>query len=444
MLVFMSDLHFVDGSAGEHNVKTSAFELVFQRVADRAEKTRAESVDIVLLGDTVDLLRTEYWFETRMRESEKPWAVDAVSTPRLIDHIAEISKRIVSRNANTFSLFRNIRDVIRDAQKEMVTEKVTVTYIPGNHDRLLSLDDGRLMNPLLAELGATLPRNSIRYIYDNPECQVVARHGHEFDGWNFEDAETINIDKATASDYMRCPIGDPITTELITRLPYLAAKTLKNAPDVEVIKKRLQEIDNVRPLASVLKWLFFQFKDDRESVREAVEAAIDRAAEDFRALPYVKQWIEKHDRFLRADKADALQAVLAIADHLQITKAESLFKAVDIGGRLKSSDPLETAAETALLKCAKTGDARMFLIMGHTHKPKQIAVNVTALGHRQLEQIYLNTGTFRTRHHEARRRGFVTWKQLTYVILYSEQEMTHMDGEGDGGPGFESWTGARK
>ena len=60
MLVFISDLHFVDGSAGEHNLSPRAFEYFFDDLVAIATKPSNEikEIKIVLLGDIFDLLRT--------------------------------------------------------------------------------------------------------------------------------------------------------------------------------------------------------------------------------------------------------------------------------------------------------------------------------------------------------------------------------------------------
>ena len=71
MLVFVSDLHFVDGTAGEHNVPVEAFRGTFQDLATHAKNAKAEEVIIVFLGDIFDLLRTEKWFE--VTEEQRPW-----------------------------------------------------------------------------------------------------------------------------------------------------------------------------------------------------------------------------------------------------------------------------------------------------------------------------------------------------------------------------------
>ena len=64
MLVFVSDLHFVDGTAGEHNVPTAAFEIFLEDISWAANRLiddgrNVEEIKIVFLGDICDLLRTE-------------------------------------------------------------------------------------------------------------------------------------------------------------------------------------------------------------------------------------------------------------------------------------------------------------------------------------------------------------------------------------------------
>ncbi len=54
----------------------------------------------------------------------------------------------------------------------------------------------------------------------------------------------------------------------------------------------------------------------------------------------------------------------------------------------------------------------------------------------ELEQIYLNTGTWRERYIKGQAGGFVGLKHLTYTIIYSEQENASQR--------FEAWTGSLK
>jgi len=53
---------------------------------------------------------------------------------------------------------------------------------------------------------------------------VLARHGHEYDVWNYEGSDNFND-----SDYAQVPIGDLITTEIAARLPCTVLKYVGNA-----------------------------------------------------------------------------------------------------------------------------------------------------------------------------------------------------------------------
>ncbi|MEJ2365241.1 MAG: hypothetical protein P8017_11290, partial [Deltaproteobacteria bacterium] len=60
MLIFISDLHFDDGSAGEHNVPTDAFKIFFEDIAGTADWLTKEGrvideIKLVFLGDIFDL-----------------------------------------------------------------------------------------------------------------------------------------------------------------------------------------------------------------------------------------------------------------------------------------------------------------------------------------------------------------------------------------------------
>ena len=58
MLVVISDIHFVDGTAGEHNLPYGAFESVFlSDVASLAKEKKAKEMKLLLLGDIVDATR---------------------------------------------------------------------------------------------------------------------------------------------------------------------------------------------------------------------------------------------------------------------------------------------------------------------------------------------------------------------------------------------------
>jgi UDP-2,3-diacylglucosamine pyrophosphatase LpxH len=72
MLVFISDLHFLDETTGNHNLPKKAFEKFLSSIKLHAKKTEElKELKVVFLGDIFDLLRSETWFEEK--EEDRPW-----------------------------------------------------------------------------------------------------------------------------------------------------------------------------------------------------------------------------------------------------------------------------------------------------------------------------------------------------------------------------------
>ena len=65
--------------------------------------------------------------------------------------------------------------------------------------------------------------------------------------------------------------------------------------------------------------------------------------------------------------------------------------------------------------------------------PKEVPIPGTSKG---IDQVYLNTGTWRARPVKGFGGGFVTLKNLTYTIVYSQEENKSQQ--------FETWTGSLK
>src|SRR5688572_19478701 len=74
MLVVVSDLHLTDGSTSR-NPHGSAFELLGREIVEaatgRGSVDRATDIELVLLGDIFDVVRTDYW--QSLPSAERPW-----------------------------------------------------------------------------------------------------------------------------------------------------------------------------------------------------------------------------------------------------------------------------------------------------------------------------------------------------------------------------------
>ncbi|MBW1669420.1 MAG: hypothetical protein JRJ66_15525, partial [Deltaproteobacteria bacterium] len=102
---------------------------------------------------------------------------------------------------------------------------------------------------------------------------VYARHGHQYDIWNFGGGNDY-----TRQGHLQTPIGDVFTTEFAVKIPWMLDSLRKKYP--EVTKKMVEstkDIDNVRPLSIVMEWIYYRLKkEDLGEVRKAFNEAFDR------------------------------------------------------------------------------------------------------------------------------------------------------------------------
>ncbi len=429
MLVFISDLHFVDETAGKHNIPTSAFEKFLTNVKVHADKAKAKELKIVFLGDIFDILRTEEWFKEE--EVNRPWGNN---TARMRERARAILTKIEEKNRDTFRLFEPA--AIRERFENI--DEVETVYIPGNHDRLSWLiDDLKTRVIELLGLESSNPEN-FQHHFSNTEYGVYALHGHCFDEFNYEGGPD-----RTDKDYKLVPIGDPIITELIAKLPYKLMKNVEARADLipeekENLQRNFQEIENVRPFSATLKWLLYQVEANRD-LKEIIEDTVDEVVQEFQNLAFVKKWYDRHDRWYHPfNTADKIQGVLFFLEKFKIFSTGKLLDIIDKVAVLFGEDKLVKGAA----KLFSTLDSRIqYIVMGHTHDPLKKALSVSREGGKPHEHVYLNTGTWRKRYHECRDgSGFIGWKDMTYVMFYTPEEKPNQHSL----PVFESWSGSLK
>lgn len=425
MIIFLSDLHFIDESAGSHNIPPEAFRGVFSDIKNYFGKP--SEVKIIFLGDIFDIIRTTYWLD--VDEDERPWGDTKGKASEIEKHANEIMNRIISINKRTF-------DFLAGGLKEVFGFEPEKIYVLGNHDRLCNSYPS-LRKKVRDTLGIPGGSEELPYMFEDKDptkdYRVYAIHGHEFDPWNYEAESGSSI-----KDYTQVPIGDLIACEFASRLPKMVVDNLNQSiPEVQrnKILKNFQEVDNIRPFFSMFKWIFYQVADKPE-LRSAIEKTLGQIADNFEDLKYYKRWHNKHDKFLRFDMADQVQAVIKIAKHLNVNTAERVLRIFSrISGRgwsisFDNSDRnLNKGANNFL---ANTSEYRS-IVMGHTHTPLQMPVRITS---GNLEQVYINTGTWRKRYVQGSADGFIGLKYITYAVFYNKQE--------NPGQFFETWTGTLK
>ena len=433
MLVVVSDLHFRDGTAGDHNVSIRAFEGILEDLALGAKSARAKDVTLLFLGDIFDLLRTEKWFD--VPEADRPWGQPGESTAALEAQASVILDAILQHpvNRETFAL---LGGSLQERFPAFPAEPERI-FIPGNHDRLCAQFPSLLLKAQGALGAAPSP---VLHRYENPRYGVLARHGHERDVFNYEGGKSFSDE-----DYALVPVGDPITTELVARLPYTIMKNPQvrelPAKSRNALRRNLQQIENVRPTHATVRWLFYQVQR-QPWLQGVIEDAVDEVVARFNGLWFVKDWYRRHDRWPSPnDEADQLQGVLFLLDKLRVTR---------MGGLMALAEALRSLAPRPLADAARQEFAGLspdvyYLIYGHTHEPAQIPLEVKeGPDGMPQERVYLNAGCWGTRHKETLDGGFVSWKQLAYTIFYDEHEDLEPGQKNRGFPAFETWSGTLK
>ncbi len=462
MIALLSDIHFCDTSAQIGNVATPAFATVLHEVYARARKIARSRdtpvrLDIVLLGDIFDLLRTERWFEDEngaaIPLADRPWASAAAlgegqANPGAVARARAIVDEAIVYNKDSLATLRGERRL------PPAGVEVRRIFIPGNHDRLY-LHDAALRERILGALGAVdgtgLSSEGIfLHRLQMPDYGLLARHGHEWDFWNFPSFRaSARPSEYTDEEYLPTPIGDAITTELAVRLPYelrrrLLAEKAFAPEEAELIHDRMKRIEDVRPLMSAFHWSFYEIQRIGRGLDPVQSGALDRAfndtlhtiATEFRQLEFYRAWVNSCRGPLHLGLATLLRILLLAMETLGDRLGGA---AMQFDRLLASYDPRDAAREGARREAldAVGSTGTRLVVYGHTHAPAQVALGADE----KTEDLYLNTGTYRPGVFRAEDgRSFVGWQRLAYTILHDQEETA-------GGcaplvPRFVEWIGA--
>jgi len=464
MLVIISDLHLNDGSAAPENISPKAFAIWMKDVLALAHQNKAKELIFVYLGDMVDLLRTEHWFYPEPgaplgpQQSEcfplkhRPWGDREINQhPEQITDVCrararEILDKIRQSAAKQLSYLRGDAADIKD---EIAALGIPVGryYIPGNHDRLFWIDQ-TVREGILEAFGACVPEGHRPFEVCMPEYGLLARHGHEWDPWNFENCDKQGQPAALkADDYKLVPIGDPITTELVARLPYQVVANLPaSTPKVvrDHVYEQLRHVEDVRPLCRALHWILTEpatlTAGYDQATQTAIVGAVDGAAKkligDFMQLPFVKGWLAKHDKWnLAPDEADLLQEVHRLSRVLGVEKLDTALRWAEKLGLAEECDDAGPSVR-------EVGDApaARFCVYGHTHTFRHVPVGEN---HAREDLVFFNSGTWRPRVSLAKDgRSFAGYKEMTYLVFYRADE--DLGSRESKGLSYELWNGTMK
>jgi UDP-2,3-diacylglucosamine pyrophosphatase LpxH len=363
MLIFVSDLHLVDSF---DRVTLDSETFLRELKACVALCAPGECPTLVLLGDIFELLKSSRWLTTGVR----PWHPVSQELKNLT---VSILQGIYDRNPLFFEGLNNLH---RDAKLQLV-------YVPGNHDGLLSDEGGAMARALLRRLLPVQGRGEEPFDSDfqRAEYGVYAEHGHEFDDFNRRDAA-----------YPRFVPGDVVVIELVTQLPYEAARHLGVADPMtgqfDVALGFLQDLDDVLPqdAGGLLSWvrhcLDAKPDNERQRLQEAVlkglNSCLRRAAAEAKnhgpGGVAMSVFVKAVETFVDAWKLGAVAALAKIEP--------------DRANEVNSV----TASAQMMARAQTRGGRDTFLfVAGHTHLSMHHPIAVGA-GH---TITYLNSGTWR-------------------------------------------------
>jgi UDP-2,3-diacylglucosamine pyrophosphatase LpxH len=461
MLVVISDLHLNDDSAAPENINPRAFAIWMDAVIALARKNKAKELVFAYLGDMVDLLRTEYWFypapdvplgaqgPEAFPLEHRPWGTRDINEHP--DQLSEacrkralaILQKICSQAKEQLAYLSGAAKGVPE-ELEKLGIPIRRLYVPGNHDRLFWVDRA-VREGILAALGAAVVPGDRPYELALPEYGVLGRHGHEWDPWNFEAFEEGHTPKdLKADDYKLVPIGDPITTEVLARLPYEVYRALPPQLSDEIraqVFEHLRHVEDVRPLHQVLHWVVVQpnrftagyDSATRDVILDTLGTVAKQLLARFMGIPFVKGWLKAHDKWsLKLDEADKIQDIYRLS---RVFDIRNVSRALAIAEKLGLTAPDDEAGPAA----QELGDPprARYCIYGHTHQFEHVPFGCNANGD---GFVYFNSGTWRPRVEQTRdQRGFAEFKEMTYLVFYRADEDPAE--RGSKGFSYELWNG---
>lgn len=461
MIIFISDLHISDGTADRVSFSPVALIRMFRHLASNVAEAAADDVTIVYLGDIFDIIRSAAWqglevyrgnssdYASKPNEDdwvspdEKPWGASPCErVPRkIMEKILEYPIfDVLSAPLESFGFPRNTKRV----------------FIPGNHDMIINRYPAlrRMAAEVLGIDPAVADKPFKHYFYDE-EHRVFARHGHEFDPYNF--GGDINLEKKEwkeieDSEYLKTPIGDVLAAELASAIPGAVRDEFAAASMNYTLRldNQLKQLFNLRHAATSASFLAHELGNTTRRERRAISAGIRSRVKHVARLPFTKKWALGKFR-AREFKQLCLFFGLLYGTRFSISTIRrfypltrlltighrkgdnSLSHAIDDFGRLNSGS-FKPSENLTGRKCAD------YVVYGHTHNPEQRLVS-KSLNEGDGPDVYLNTGMWRSTVNQGYLSGFNEINHMTYTIIYKFNEADAERGVRHQQMTFELWEG---
>jgi UDP-2,3-diacylglucosamine pyrophosphatase LpxH len=445
MMVLVSDLHLTDERTAT-NVNPEAFKLFAGEVAATAKKRGAKETVLVLLGDILDLVRSDYWLRQGIPPEERPWGGELEPATGMNRNREAIERQFsailddILRSPTALELKAAL------AELERTCPALSVRYVVGNHDRVLWN-----FPALQAAVREAMPQISgFDFSVVSEDYGVVARHGHEWDvnchGWEFRNRVLLpheNVARFSPEAYRVMAIGEAVTAELMGGLIYHATQ-LGTPP---AIVKQLKDVNNLRPMLHVFEWLDWIGAPEARENQQRLYEALRQALDGLLRCSLARRWDRmRTDLLVSADLIDRLQ------------QARSLVLGPNFGSfrgrveglkRLERTVPFLFREEDILREGARSEEVFrgpgsrgtiQRVVYGHTHRARHDYFHGNQDG---TVQMYVNTGTYLPLITEADDgESFASSIQMVYVYLYRMDE--DLDTKEPGTTSMDVWTGIRR
>jgi hypothetical protein len=445
MLVTISDLHLTDGSNGI-GLDPGALDMFAQRLADLAMRASwrtdgryrpVDRIDLVLLGDVLDLVRSRRWLEGSVR----PWS--DLTSPQLLETTSLIVDDVLSHNDAALRTLRALgtEGIIRLPQtshsgqpiagSDGAPVPVIVHYMVGNTDWLLHVRGSGfdLLRQRVSHAMGLINEHKQPFPHDPTESDdlldalrrhgTLARHGDVFDPLHCGD------DRDSAS------LGDAITIELVQRFLMEVEEAYGDELEPAAMAAIL-ELDHFRPVALAAVYLegVLERTCSQPSLRKEIKRIWDSLAEGLLAMPQV------HQRGLLT----SLNLVDDLASALLFSRKVSLGWATNIRQWLSGLRGANDASyfQHALAEADYRNRRAKHIVYGHTHHAETIPLDASYADGYVLQQTYFNTGTWRRvyqqTHSIAGQHEFLASDTFSFLAFFQGDER--------GGRPYETWSGS--
>lgn len=413
MLVFLSDVHLTDGSSGT-TIDPRAFNKfcrILEDVIGDTKESNIKNLEIVLLGDIFDVIRSDMWIRKDNDDPKKPvrpWST-ATETDRggwnLQRYTEEIVAKITGWDNNVVAI-----GYLKKFQEHCTKlgVKVELFYLIGNHDWLINRYASTRQG-IATFLGMPDPqfyaRNRFPYEWVFEGYGILARHGDYYDPLNYE------------GDRDASSFGDAIVIDLLNKFPRAVEDDPLLGKDKDLVNK-LKEIDNVRPLLEIPAWIQ-GICNYKQGVEQRVHAIWNDLVDKFFKIKFVKD----HDR-LGPDIIDFLQMAMRLSSGFSFSGLQKILGHWAVRNLYRKADDYRRFAyNEAPLK----NNLVRYVVYGHTHHTEQAPLDIVPIPNDGvIEKAYFNSGTWRKVFEHTTfdqdNCEFIGWHVMSFVVFYLGKE----------------------